>query len=117
MFQRVLKELLTNALKYSSPGSPLSITLRHAGEEIIIRVMDSGSGIEAGEETLIFQKHYRGHVRAPGAGLGLALAKTIVQSQGGKIWVSNRPEGGAEFHFSLPLSPETVISTFQPAVS
>lgn len=110
LFKRVLKELLTNALKYSPPDSPLAVSARQAGDEIITRVTDSGSGIQPGEEALIFQKHYRGHVRAPGAGLGLALARTIVQSQGGRIWASNRPEGGSVFHFSLPSSSETVTS-------
>lgn len=117
MFKRVLKELLTNALKYSPSDSALTISIEHAGEEIVTRVTDSGVGIPPGEETLIFQKHYRGHVRAPGAGLGLALAKTIVQSQGGRIWVSNRPEGGSVFHFSLPSSPGTVTSPSASSVA
>lgn len=110
MFKRVLKELVTNAVKYSPCDSPLAVSVEHEGDQIITRVTDSGSGIHPGEETLIFQKHFRGRVRAPGAGLGLALAKTIVQSQGGRIWTSNRPEGGAVFQFSLPSSPETAAS-------
>jgi two-component system sensor histidine kinase KdpD len=110
MFKRVLKELLTNALKYSPSDSPLAVSVQHAGDEIITQVMDSGIGIRPGEETLLFQKHYRGHVRAPGAGLGLALAKTIVQSQGGRIWACNRSEGGSVFSFSLPVSFQTVVS-------
>lgn len=110
MFKRVLKELVTNAVKYSPCDAPLAVLVEHEGDQIITRVTDSGSGIRPGEETLIFQKHFRGRVRASGAGLGLALAKTIVQSQGGRIWASNRPEGGSVFQFSLPSSPETVAS-------
>jgi two-component system sensor histidine kinase KdpD len=110
MIRGVLKELLTNALKYSPPDSPLTICVQQAGDEIITSVADSGPGIRLGEEILIFRKRYRGSTRAVGSGLGLALAKTIVESHGGKIWASRRSGGGSTFYFSLPLSRRAASS-------
>jgi two-component system sensor histidine kinase KdpD len=108
MIKGVLKELLTNALKYSPSDSPLIISVRQTGNEIITSVADSGIGVQSGEEKRIFEKHYRGSVQAPGTGLGLALVKTIVEAHGGRLGVESRPGGGAVFHFSLPLSPQNI---------
>jgi two-component system, OmpR family, sensor histidine kinase KdpD len=104
MVKGVLKELVTNALKYSPVGSPLMISLQRAGDEIITSVADSGMGIQAGEENRIFEKHYRGSARGTGAGLGLAIAKTIVEAHGGRIRAENRPGTGSVVQFSLPIS-------------
>jgi two-component system, OmpR family, sensor histidine kinase KdpD len=104
MIKGVLKELLMNALKYSPSNSPLTISVREVGDEIITSVSDSGIGIEPGEEKLIFERHYRGTVRAPGTGLGLAIAKIIVEAHGGRIGVKSQPGAGSAFRFSLPVS-------------
>jgi signal transduction histidine kinase len=104
MIKGVLKELLTNALKYSPVDSPLTVSVREFGEEIITMVGDSGTGLEPGEETHIFEKHYRGSTRAPGAGLGLSIAKTIVEAHGGRIGAESQPGRGSVFYFSLPVS-------------
>lgn len=104
MIKGVVKELLTNALKYSPPDSPLTVSVQQAGDEIITSVTDSGIGIQPGEDRLIFEKHYRGSVRAPGTGLGLALAKTIVEAHGGRIGFESKAGSGSVFHFSLPVS-------------
>ncbi len=104
MIKGVLKELLTNAVKYSPSDSPLTIWVQQVGDEITINVGDSGIGIAAGEEKLIFEKHYRGRAQRPGTGLGLAIAKTIVEAHGGRIGIMSQPNGGSVFHFSLPVS-------------
>lgn len=103
MIKAVLKELLTNAAKYSPSDSPLVISVRQTGDEIITSVADFGSGIKPGEERKIFEKHYRGSVRAPGTGLGLAIAKTIVEAHGGRIGVESQAGAGSVLYFSLPV--------------
>ncbi|MGH9502844.1 MAG: sensor histidine kinase [Terriglobales bacterium] len=103
MIKGVLKELLTNALKYSPSDSPLTVSMVQNGDKIITSVADSGRGIQQEEERHIFERHYRGSVRGPGTGLGLAIAKTIVEAHGGQIGFESQPGVGSVFHFSLPL--------------
>lgn len=107
MTQHVLKLLLDNALKYSPPGTPITISSSVDGGTIDIGVSDAGPGVPEDEQARIFEKHYRGSHHSssvPGTGLGLASARHLVEWQGGAIWVINRPEGGAAFHFSLPVA-------------
>lgn len=107
MTQSVLKLLLDNALKYSPPGSPITVASSLESGAIDISVADSGPGVPEDEQARIFEKHFRGsrhRSSVSGTGLGLASAKYLTESQGGEIWVANRPEGGAVFHFSLPAA-------------
>jgi two-component system, OmpR family, sensor histidine kinase KdpD len=104
MIKGVLKELLKNALKYSPPGSPLTISARQEGAEVTIGVTDRGIGVRPEERARIFEKHYRGDVKEPGTGLGLAIAKTIVEAHGGRIGITPQPVSGSMFYFSLPTS-------------
>lgn len=106
MIKGVLKEFLKNALKYSPPGSPLTISARREGAEVTIAVTDHGIGVKPEERARIFEKHYRGDVKASGTGLGLAIAKTIVEAHGGRIGVTAQPGIGSMFYFSLPTSRE-----------
>jgi two-component system, OmpR family, sensor histidine kinase KdpD len=106
MIKAVLKELLTNAVKYSPSESPLAISVQQVGDEIMISVADSGPGIRPDERDRIFEKHYRGAVKAPGTGLGLAFAKTIVEAHRGQIGVRNGAGSGSVFYFSLPIFHE-----------
>ena len=79
--------------------------------EVIVEVADRGPGIPPGEESRIFDKFYRGKsAREGGVGLGLTICRGIVEAHGGRIWVENRPGGGALFQFTIPLSEK------QPAV-
>src|SRR5215469_10918561 len=108
MIKGVLKELLRNAVKYSPAESPLTISVQQGGDEIITSVGDSGPGVRPEERDRIFEKYYRGAVNAPGSGLGLAFAKTIVEAHGGQIGVRNGAGSGAVFYFSLPVFHEEV---------
>jgi two-component system sensor histidine kinase KdpD len=107
MIVRVFKQLLNNALKYSPDDSPLVVSAKFTGADIVIDVVDRGPGVDDQERDRIFEKYYRGRAarsRTPGTGLGLASAKSIVQAHGGQIWVTIPPGGGAAFHVSLPVT-------------
>lgn len=104
MVERVLHLLLDNAVKYSPARSPISIGSAFYGDEIVVSVRDAGPGVPEGDKARIFEKHYRGlfhRSTVPGTGMGLASAKSLVECQGGEIWVTDRLGGGAAFHFSL----------------
>jgi len=104
--QQVLKQLLDNALKYSPPRSPLTVSARAGEGRIVISVADRGSGIPEAEQMRIFDKFFRARehrFRVPGTGMGLAIAKGIVEAHGGKIWVTSEPGQGSVFSFSLPV--------------
>jgi two-component system sensor histidine kinase KdpD len=103
--QQVLKQLLDNAVKYSPPGSPLTISADRTGERITISVMDRGQGIAEEEQAKVFDKYYRGRAsrdQVAGTGMGLSIAKGIVEAHGGKIWVTSQPGKGSVFSFALP---------------
>ncbi|MCL5735232.1 MAG: ATP-binding protein, partial [Actinobacteria bacterium] len=107
MIEQVLFNLLDNALQYSPAGSPVDISARSNGE-IVIEVADRGPGLAEAEEKQVFEKLYRGTAAkrgGRGAGLGLAIARAIIEAHGGRIWAQNRDGGGAVFAFSLPLNP------------
>ena len=105
LMEQVLINLLENALKYSPEDKPLEIRAWATARAVTLSIADHGPGIPEGDEDRIFEKLVRlprENVR-PGAGLGLAICKGIVEAHGGWIQASNRPEGGAQFLVSLPL--------------
>jgi two-component system sensor histidine kinase KdpD len=105
----VLRQLLSNALKYSSPDSPLVFRVEAANDEVIVSVIDHGCGIPEYDQSHIFDKFYRARDvrgRVPGTGMGLAIAREIVQAHSGRIWVHSRPRQGSEFAFTLPVFHE-----------
>jgi two-component system sensor histidine kinase KdpD len=104
---QVVKQFVENALKYSPEGSPLVISAELKGGKIVIGVGDRGPGIEENERTRIFDKFYRGRRHrfdTEGTGMGLAIAKGIVEAHGERIWVESEPGQGAVFYFSLAAS-------------
>ncbi|MDB5217831.1 MAG: Osmosensitive channel histidine kinase KdpD [Myxococcaceae bacterium] len=103
LVQQVLVNLLENAVKYTAPESPLTVSASKSDEEVEIVVADRGPGLPDGEETRIFEKFYRAEKgKGGGAGLGLTICKGVVTAHGGRIWAVNREGGGAAFHFTLP---------------
>jgi two-component system sensor histidine kinase KdpD len=104
LIERVLVNLLENALRYTPPGSPLELVASATGDEIAIEVRDRGPGLVPGEESLVFDQFFRGEASRGrrGAGLGLAVARAIVEAHGGRIEATNRPGGGAVFRLTLP---------------
>jgi two-component system, OmpR family, sensor histidine kinase KdpD len=111
LIERVLVNLLENAIRYTPPESAIEITATKYGEFVEIRVADHGPGLPAGRESRIFEKFFRGKSEVAdgqrGVGLGLAICRSIVRAHGGEITASNRPEGGAEFLITLPIAPES----------
>jgi two-component system sensor histidine kinase KdpD len=104
--REVLMHLLENAGKYSDPGVPIRVSSETKGNELVLSVADRGPGIDSFEQALIFDKFYRGrHQRyaAPGTGMGLAIAKVIVEAHGGKIGVVSQLGKGSVFSISLPI--------------
>ena len=105
--KEVLIQLLENAAKYSEAATPIRITAESKDNSLLISVADQGTGIDDMEQGLIFDKFYRGknqRYRVQGTGMGLAIARAIVEAHGGKIGVTSQLGSGSVFHFSLPLS-------------
>ena len=101
----VLVQLLENAAKYSPPGTPITISAEPAGKMVNLSVADRGPGIDDMEQSLIFEKFYRGRdqrYRVQGTGMGLAIAKAIVEAHGGTIGVTSQLGSGSVFHFTVP---------------
>ncbi len=106
---QVLANLLSNALRYSPAHEPVEVRLLPQGREVVFEVRDSGPGISLDEQSRIFERFQRGgHYltrEQGGAGLGLYLAKRLVEAMGGRIWVSSRLGSGSVFAFALPAEP------------
>ena len=104
-----IRQLVDNALKYSPPGSPITVRARRQGDAVAISVADRGPGIPEREQSRIFEKFYRGLHGAgaiPGTGMGLPIAREIVHAHGGRIWFESRSGGGSEFFIALPSARE-----------
>lgn len=103
----ILTNLLSNALKYSPAGSPITVTTTLDGDRVVTTVCDEGPGVAPGDRERIFDKFTRlgDHLTRPqqGVGLGLYIARRSLDEMGGEIWCDERPGGGARFGFSLPV--------------
>lgn len=107
--ERVLGNLVGNALKYSPPGTPVQVTFARREGEIVTNIADQGRGIPPGDLPHLFDRYYRAAVvreRREGLGLGLYIARLLVEAHGGKIWVESQEGQGSTFSFSLPLAGE-----------
>jgi two-component system sensor histidine kinase KdpD len=104
LLEQVVVNLLENAAKHTSAGTPVEVRVSTAEREVFLSVLDRGPGIPYGEEERIFEEFHRIDTGRPveGAGLGLALCRAIVHAHGGRIEASNRPGGGACFRVTLP---------------
>ena len=106
--KEVLVHLLENAAKYSPPGAPIRITAeaKHEDQTLTINIADRGPGIDDFEQSLVFEKFYRGRnqrVQVHGTGMGLAICKAIVEAHGGRLGVTSQLGHGSVFYFSLPV--------------
>src|SRR5580704_11073471 len=103
--QEVLVHLIENANQYSAPEQPITITAEASGDCVVTSVADRGSGIDDQERPLIFEKFYRGkdqRYSVEGTGMGLPIAKAIVQAHRGTISLTSQRGQGSVFSFALP---------------
>jgi two-component system sensor histidine kinase KdpD len=104
LIEQVLINLLENATKYTPPGAPVDIGARVHDEVLEVEVSDRGPGVAKQDRERVFEKFYRAREsEGGGVGLGLTICRGIVNAHGGRIWVEDRPGGGASFRFTLPL--------------
>jgi NtrC-family two-component system sensor histidine kinase KinB len=101
--ERVLDNLLSNALRYTPDGGEIRLLARHHGERVILSVEDNGEGIPYSQQARIFEPFVQIGRRRGGAGLGLALCKEIAQLHGGRIGVHSRIGHGTIFYIALPI--------------
>jgi PAS domain S-box-containing protein len=106
--RQVFNILVENALRYSPQGGTVTVGARRNADRVEVRVADEGMGIPAAEREWIFRKFYRAESAArdgaAGTGLGLFIAKELVNAMGGRIWVDSREGEGSSFAFELPVA-------------
>jgi len=116
LVEQVLINLLENATKYAPAGTPIDVSARVKDDEIEIDVADRGPGVDPHEHERVFEKFYRAREgEGGGVGLGLTICRGIVSAHGGRIWVEDRPGGGAVFRFTLPLEKKVPSQRSLPA--
>ena len=105
--QQVLSNLLNNAIKFSPAGACVTVRASVDGGEVCFSVSDQGKGISLTDQTRIFERFYQSEngarTSAGGYGLGLSIAKLIVEQHNGRIWVESQPEQGSTFYFTIPV--------------
>jgi two-component system sensor histidine kinase BaeS len=105
---QVLRNLLENALTHTPPGGEIAMVGHVEGQWVEVSVRDTGSGIAAEDLPYVFERFYRADKSRSrdtgGAGLGLAIARQLVEAHGGRIWVESTKGKGSTFTFALPIS-------------
>ena len=109
--EQVLRNLLTNAIKYSPDDGTITIEVEQNKKELIVQFKDQGIGIPAADLKKIFERFYRVDNDitrdVSGAGLGLAISRELVEAHGGRMWAESEWGTGSTFYFTLPLETET----------
>jgi len=102
MLDRVIANLLDNAVKYTDHGGAINVKVVTTDNGVLVQVRDTGVGIADEHIPYIFDAFYRGTGAQKGSGLGLSIARTIVEAHGGELWVRSSPGEGSTFSFTLP---------------
>ena len=109
--QRVLYNLLQNAIRHTPADGTILVEARDAGAEVQVSVIDTGEGIAAADIPRLFERFHKGDKARTrgdsGSGLGLSITKGIVEAHGGRIWVVSAPGSGTAFTFALPKATAT----------
>jgi two-component system, OmpR family, sensor histidine kinase SaeS len=114
--QRVLYNLVQNAIRHTPEDGSIVVEVLDLGPSVQVNVSDTGEGIRAEDLPHVFDRFYRGDKARTrdtggGAGLGLAIAKRLIETHGGRIWVAQPPGGGSVFSFTLPKAPVATAAT------
>ncbi len=106
---QILTNLITNAIKFTKPTGTISVNVQQQEDgSVSTSIQDTGCGIPVEEQQTIFERFYRGQtsdMKNRGAGLGLAITKSLVDLHNGRIWVSSAPGKGSRFCFNIPTQP------------
>jgi len=108
-FMQVVRNLVSNAVKFSPEGGKIGIGVAQEGHLLHVRVTDQGAGIPPAELEKIFEEFVQSSTTkngAGGTGLGLAISRQIAAAHKGRIWAENQPQGGAVFFFEIPLASD-----------
>jgi len=102
-----IQNIVDNAIKYTSSGGKVTVVLKYDKKEVIVSIEDTGVGVPKDQEERIFTKFFRGvnviRMETDGSGLGLFIAKNIIEAHGGRIWFKSKENEGTTFWFSLPV--------------
>ncbi len=101
---QIVWNLLSNALRHTRPGDAITVCSEPRDGEVLIRVIDTGEGMPAETAAHVFDRFHKGK-GSKGLGLGMAIAKALVEAHGGRIWVDSAAGEGAAFSFTIPVSP------------
>ena len=107
--ERILVNLISNALKYSAADSPVTLSAEHVAQEVIIAVRDVGVGMSTEAQEHLFEPFFRAQAtrRIEGIGLGLYITAQLVKAHGGNMWVESELGKGSTFSFSMPVYSAT----------
>jgi signal transduction histidine kinase len=109
-FDRVLLNLVSNALKYSPSDRPVLVRVSRVDHEARLEVVDRGTGIRPEDQAHLFEKYFRVRgARAPGTGLGLYTARLLVEAHGGHVAAASTWGEGSTFAVTVPLAPQTLV--------
>ena len=108
--EQVVTNLVDNAIKFTPAGGSVTVSAADHDAFVQVDVHDTGIGIPAGETERVFDRFYQvdasRHRTHEGAGLGLAICRSIVEAHGGRLWAGNNADGGATLHCELPVLPD-----------
>jgi signal transduction histidine kinase len=102
---QVLANLVSNAIKFTHTNGKVTIRVRPSANEIQFSIVDTGIGISKDDLPSIFERFRQARKDRRGLGIGLHIAKSIVEAHGGRIWVETELGSGSTFHFTLPVEP------------
>ncbi len=115
MLERAIINLVDNAIKYTPNGGKVEVGVRRRNDQVLVSVKDSGLGISAEHQKMLFERHFRiprrEHKKVKGSGLGLFIVRSVAQRHGGQAWVESAEGQGSTFFISIPLdSSNSIIS-------